>query len=314
MRVLYMGTPQFAVPSLKKLAEHFEVIGVVTQPDKPKGRGHKLTPPEVKEAALELGIPVFQPIKIRQPEFLQTISDLKPDIIMVAAYARLIPKALLELPRLGCINLHPSLLPRHRGAIPVPAAIMAGDKVTGISTFIMEEGYDTGPLLLQREVPILPDESGSGLLDRLSLIGADMMVETALGLENGTLVPKPQEGEANYTKPFSREDLIIDWKRSAEEVANFVRALYSEPEAGTSACGQTLKIGAAPVCGEFAAEAASAKPGEVVGSIKGKGFVVATGNGAVVLRLVKPAGKGWMDGAAFAAGRRLTVGSVLGEN
>ena len=138
MRVLYMGTPQFAFPSLKKLAERFEVVAVVTQPDKPKGRGNKLTPPPVKVAALELGLPVYQPLKVRDPEFLKLVEELNPDIVLVAAYAKLIPKSLLEIPRLGCVNLHPSLLPRHRGAIPVQAAIMAGDKITGVSTFIME--------------------------------------------------------------------------------------------------------------------------------------------------------------------------------
>lgn len=311
MRVLYMGTPQFAVPSLIKLAERFEVVAVVTQPDKPKGRGNKLTPPPVKTAALELGLPVYQPLKVRDPEFLSLVEKLQPDIILVAAYAKLIPKTLLELPRLGCVNLHPSLLPRHRGAIPVQAAIMAGDKITGISTFIMEEGYDTGAILLSKEVEIDPQESGSELMERLAVIGADVLVETALGLEAGTLQAQPQQGEFNYTKPFKREDLFIDWRKSSEEVANFVRALYSEPEAATLHNGQVLKVGQAPIANWDVAS--NAAPGQVLGQVKGQGYVVATGQGAVLLKLVKPAGKGWMDGAAFMAGRRLSVGDILGN-
>lgn len=312
MRVLYMGTPQFAVPSLKKLAERFEVVAVVTQPDKPKGRGNKLTPPPVKVAALELGIPVYQPLKVRDPEFLKLVEELNPDIVLVAAYAKLIPKSLLEMPRLGCVNLHPSLLPRHRGAIPVQAAIMAGDKITGVSTFIMEEGYDTGAVLMRQEVEIAPQESGSELMERLAEIGADMLVETAIGLEAGILQAQPQQGEFNYTKPFKREDLFIDWHKTAEETFNFVRALYSEPEAATLHNGQILKIGSSPVI-TWNEDSANTVPGQVLGQIKGQGYVVATGKGAVVLRLVKPAGKGWMDGAAFMAGRRLSVGDILGN-
>ncbi len=189
------------------------------------------------------------------------------------------------------------------------AAIMAGDKVTGVSTFLMEEGYDTGAVLMRREVEIEPQESGSELMDRLAEIGADMLVETALGLEAGTLQAQPQQGEFNYTKPFKREDLFIDWHKTAEEIANFVRALYSEPEAATLHDGQVLKIGKASAVAYDAPN--DVVPGQVLGQIKGQGYVVATGN--VVLQLVKPAGKGWMDGAAFMAGRRLAAGDILGK-
>ncbi|MGM9997910.1 MAG: methionyl-tRNA formyltransferase [Candidatus Bruticola sp.] len=310
MRILYMGTPQFAVPSLRKLAECFEIVGVVTQPDKPKGRGHKLTPPPVKSVALELGLPVYQPLKVRDPEFLSLVGKLNPDLILVAAYAKLIPKTLLELPRLGCVNLHPSLLPRHRGAIPVQAAIMHGDKVTGVSTFIMEEGYDTGPILMSRETAIGAQESGSQLMERLANIGASLLVETALGLEAGTLKAEAQCGDFNYTKPFQKEDLFVDWHKDSEQIADFVRALYHEPEAASRFQGQVMKIGRAPVI-DFVSEVDQPVPGQVIGQIKGRGYVIAAGNGAVVLELVKPAGKGWMDGAAFMAGRRLQIGDIL---
>ncbi len=315
MRIVYMGTPSFAVPSLIKLAEQFEVVGVVTQPDKPKGRGHKLAAPPVKEAAQKLGLPIWQPPKIRNAEFLAQMQDLQPDLILVAAYSKLIPPDLLQLPRLGCVNLHPSLLPRYRGAIPVQAPIMAGEVMTGISTFLMDEGYDTGPLLCQRQVPIEPQESGTELMERLAVLGADLLVETAVGLEAGTLKAVPQSGEANYTKPFKREELIVDWSRSAEEVVNFVRALYREPEAGTVHAGQPLKLGRVLKVedGWQGEPSGQTRPGQVIGAIKGQGFVVATGGGgAVVLRLVKPAGKGWMDGAAYLAGRNLQIGEQLG--
>ncbi|MBQ7528418.1 methionyl-tRNA formyltransferase [bacterium] len=312
MRVVYMGTPQFAVPSLEILHQNFQVVAVVTQPDRPKGRGCKLTPPPVKLKAEELGLPVYQPLKVRDPEFLSILQDLNPDIILVAAYAKLIPPSILNLPRLGCVNLHPSLLPRHRGAIPVPAAIMAGDKVTGITTFLMGEGYDTGDILLQREVEIKSGESGSELLECLSHIGAEVLLETVLGLERGEIKPVPQIGEANYTKPLKGEDLVIDWSKSALEIVNFVRALYSEPEATTSLRDQVLKIGKAEVAEGFGEELLQTRPGQVLALLKGRGPVVAAGGGAVLLQYVKPAGKGWMDGKSFMTGRRISVGDVLG--
>lgn len=312
MRVLFMGTPQFGVPSLEKLHERFEIVGVVTQPDKPKGRGRKLCAPPVKVRAEELGLPVYQPARVREPEFLAEAERLRPDIILVAAFAQLIPKALLDLPKYGCVNLHPSLLPRHRGAIPVPAAIMAGDRFTGVTTFVMEEGYDTGPILMQEKTEIGPEESGSELLERLSHTGADLLVKTALGLERGELKPVPQEGEFNFTRALKSEDLIIDWHKPAVEAADFVRALYSEPEAGTSCRGQVIKIGRLEVCPDFRPQEREFVPGQVVGQLKGKGYVIACGSGFVILRLVKPAGKGWMDGAAFMAGRRLQAGDILG--
>lgn len=313
MRVVYMGTPQFAVPSLEILHKNFQVVAVVTQPDKPKGRGHRLASSPVKLKAEELGLTVFQPLRVRDPEFLATLQELRPDIILVAAYAKLIPPSILNLPRLGCVNLHPSLLPRHRGAIPVPAAIMAGDRVTGITTFLMGEGYDTGDVLLQREVDIDPEESGSELLDRLSHIGAEILLETVLGLEAGRIEPVPQVGEANYTKPLNGEALSIDWSKSALEIANFIRALYDEPEATTFLNGQVLKVGKAEVVEGFEEELSQTiRPGQVMSLVKGRGPVVATGQGAVLLKYVKPAGKGWMDGKAFIVGRRIAVGDVLG--
>lgn len=312
MRLLFMGTPQFAVPSLELLAQHTQVVGVVTQPDKPTGRGQRLTPPPVKVAAQRLGLPVFQPLKLREPQVLEELEALKPEIVVVAAYAKLLPKRFLEMPPLGCVNLHPSLLPRHRGAIPIQAAIMAGDHKTGVTTFQMEEGYDTGAILLQEETDLGPEETGTELSERLAQLGAPLLWRTVQGLAQGTIVPRPQEGEFNYTKPFGREDLLFNWSRPAQELVDWVRALYAEPQASAQAGDKVLKVGRLRLAPEWDERAQSAQPGEVLGSIKGRGYVIASGRGAVLLDLVKPAGKGWMEGSAYLAGHPLAVGVLLG--
>lgn len=304
MRVVFMGTPEFAVPSLEALAANFDVRLAVSQPDKPRGRGQKVSAPPVKARALELGIPVAQPLKVRDPEFLEQLKALDPDIILVAAYARLIPPSILDLPRLGCINLHPSLLPRYRGAIPVQAPIMNGDPVTGITTFRMDEGYDTGDLLMQVETPLGPDETGEEALRRLAVEGAEVLVQTVRGLADGTLVRRPQPAEGDYTKPLRKEDLVVDWSQPAVRVRNFIRALAHEPGATATWAGEPMKLGRADVV-----DGVSGEPGVIVAIEKGRGPVVATGQGGVLLREVKPAGKGWMDGAAFVNGRRLEPGA-----
>lgn len=304
MRVVFMGTPEFAVPSLEALAAHFDVRLAVSQPDKPRGRGQKVSAPPVKARALELGIPVAQPLKVRDPEFLDQLKAIDPDIILVAAYARLIPPSILDLPRLGCVNLHPSLLPRYRGAIPVQAPIMNGDPVTGITTFRMDEGYDTGDLLMQVETPLGPDETGEEALRRLAVEGAEVLVQTVRGLADGTLVRRPQPAEGDYTKPLKREDLVVDWSQPAVRVRNFIRALAQEPGATAMWAGEPMKLGRAEVVPGIVGE-----PGVIVALEKGRGPVVATGQDGVLLREVKPAGKGWMDGAAFVNGRRLEPGA-----
>lgn len=304
MRVVFMGTPEFAVPSLEALAANFDVRLAVSQPDKPRGRGQKVSAPPVKARALELGIPVAQPLKVRDPEFLEQLKALDPDIILVAAYARLIPPSILDLPRLGCVNLHPSLLPRYRGAIPVQAPIMNGDPVTGITTFRMDEGYDTGDLLMQVETPLGPDETGEEALRRLAVEGAEVLVQTVHGLADGTLVRRPQPAEGDYTKPLKKEDLVVDWSQPAVRVRNFIRALAHEPGATATWAGEPMKLGRADVV-----EGVSGEPGVIVAIEKGKGPVVATGQGGVLLREVKPSGKGWMDGAAFVNGRRIEPGA-----
>jgi len=312
VRVVFMGIPEFAVPSLEELARAFEVQAVVSQPDRPRGRGLKRVPTPVKSRALELGLPVLQPARVRDPEFLEEMRRLAPDVILVAAYSRLIPPTILDMPRLGCVNLHPSLLPRYRGSIPIQAALMHGDSVTGITTFRMDEGYDTGDLLLQVEVPIRADENGEELAHRLARLGAEVLVDTVRGLEAGTLQRRPQASEGDYTRPLRKEDLVVDWDLPAAQICNFVRALAHQPAASTAWAGETLKVGRAQVVAQTPAPAA--EPGTVVALEKAKGPVVACGQGTVLLRELKPSGKGWMDAWAFVHGRSLQPGSRFRGN
>ncbi len=308
MRVVFMGTPRFAVPSLEALAADFEVLAVVSQPDRPRGRGLKVAPTPVKARALDLGLKVLQPARVRDPGFLEELTRLSPDIILVAAYSRLIPPAILELPRLGCINLHPSLLPRYRGAIPIQAALMNGDSETGLTTFLMDEGYDTGDLLMQVRVPIGPEETGQQLAERLAVQGGEVLVQTVRGLHDGTLSATPQPPEGDYTRPLRKEDLLVDWSLPASRVRDFLRALAHDPAASTSWRGEPVKLGRAELC-----PGAEAEPGTVVALERGLGPVVATGQGAILLKELKPAGKGWMDGWAFVQGRRVQLGESFGS-
>ncbi|MBQ7567538.1 methionyl-tRNA formyltransferase [bacterium] len=320
MRIVFMGTPEFAVPTLRALHREHSVLAAVSLADKPRGRGHKVSPSPVKACALELGLPVYQPARVRDEEFLREMSRLAPDAIVVAAYSRLIPSALLQLPRWGCLNLHPSFLPRYRGAVPVPAAIMHGDEKTAVTVFRMDEGYDTGDLLLWREETIGPSETGTQLLQRLAEAGAETVLDALRGLEDGALKPIPQDniepgfqrGEILYTKPFTKESLSIDWNWEADCISNFVRALMDVPTASTLWRGEVLKIGEAqPYSGEVGG-CLQAAPGQIVAIAKGRGPVVAAGQGYVLLAKVKPAGKGWMDGWSFAQGRQVSIGDRLG--
>lgn len=320
MRVVFMGTPDFAVPTLRALHQNHQVLAAVSLADKPRGRGHKISPSPVKACAMELGLPVYQPARVRDEEFLREMAQLAPDVIVVAAYSRLIPSVLLQLPRWGCLNLHPSYLPRYRGAVPVPAAIMHGDTKAAVTVFRMDEGYDTGDLLLWREVSVGEEETGTQLLQRLAELGAEAVLETLQGLANSSLTAIPQDtvsdpfqrGEVLYTKPFTKESLFINWHDSAEHIANFVRALMDVPTACTLWQGEVLKVGEVRVQAADDAAYSEAVPGQIVGIAKGRGPVVAAGQGYVLLSKVKPAGKGWMDGWSFAQGRRLEIGGRLG--
>lgn len=310
MRTIFMGSPEFAVASLDKVHQATELLAVYTQPDKVRGRrGNQLEPTAVKKRALELGLPVHEPKRIRDDEVIAQLRDYQPDAILVVAYAKLIPKEILELPRYGCINVHPSLLPRYRGAIPLQASIFSGDRETGVCTFFMDEGYDTGDIIVTRHTELGADETFSQLSSRLALVGADVLGETIelLRKDEAPRKKQPAEAEGGYTKPLSKADLAIDWTASAEVVRNKVRGLADEPGASTTLPnGESLKVGAAALSHQ------SGAAGKVLGVLKGKGPVVACGHGSVVLERVKPAGKGWMDGASFWNGGKLSEGDALG--
>lgn len=312
MRAVFMGSPEFAVASLEAVHECCQLLAVYTQPDKPRGRGNKVIPTAVKKRALELGLPVHEPNRIRDPEVVAQLQAYAPDVILVVAYAKLIPKSILDLPPHGCINVHPSLLPRYRGAIPLQAAVMNGDSETGVCTFFMDEGYDTGDIILMRRTPLGPDETGEQLSQRLAVVGADLLRETVAALEAGTAprIKQPAEAEGGYTKPLKKDDLLVDWSASAEQVRNFIRALAHDVGAGTWLGDKPLKLGRASISDVSTGGAA---PGTVLGTVKPKGFLVATGKGAVLIEELKPPGKGWMPCWSYLQGSPIQEGERLGR-
>lgn len=244
MRVVFMGTPDFAVPCLQNLLDSgFEVAGVFTQPDKPVGRKQTLTPPPVKELAVKHGIRVFQPPTLRTPEAVETVRGLAPEAIVVAAYGKILPKTVLDIPKYGCVNVHGSLLPKYRGAAPIQWAVINGEKETGVTTMLMAEGIDTGDILLSESTPVDPDETAGELFERLSTIGASLLVRTLEGLREGTVSRTPQkDGESCYAPMLKRELSRVDWSRPAVEIHNLVRGLNPWPAAETSYRGKRLKI------------------------------------------------------------------------
>jgi methionyl-tRNA formyltransferase len=308
MRIVFMGTPEFAVPSLKALIESGdEVVAVVTQPDKPKGRGLEVTPPPVKTLAQKHGIPVLQPQKIKTEEFLKQLEELKPDIICVVAYGKILPKGILELPKYGCINVHASLLPKYRGAAPINWAIIRGEKVTGITTMKMDEGMDTGDILLQREVPIEDEDTAETLSHKLSLTGAEVLIETLNLLKEGKLKPIPQNhSQATYAPMLKKEDGEIDWGKTAEEIRNLVRGTLPWPGAYTFLDNKILKVYKVRVV------EGQGKPGEVIKSDK-ETLRVATGENALDILELQIEGGKRLDTATFLRGRKIREEPYLGE-
>ncbi len=246
MRIIYMGTPDFAVPPLRRLhQEGHELIAAVTQPDKPKGRHGELSMSDVKKAALELSVPVLQPIKASDPDFIESIRELRPDAIVVAAYGQILKKELLDIPPMGCINIHASLLPRWRGASPVAASIMAGDEYTGVSTMLMDAGVDTGDILLQERTAIGPEDTAGSLTDRLSEMGAELLIRTLEGLEEGKLKPTKQESTGiafTYAGIMKKEQGDLDFSLSSEAAERQIRGLSPWPGAYTHIGGKLFKI------------------------------------------------------------------------
>ena len=311
MRIIFMGTPDFAVPSLRALCETGEdVVAVITQPDKPRGRGYVLTPTPVKAYALERGIPVYQPETLRGGAFDDTLRTLAPDLIIVVAYGKILPLSVLSCPPLGCINVHGSLLPALRGAAPMQRAIMDGHPVTGVTTMYMAEGLDTGDMLLREEVEILTDDNFESIHDKLAEVGARTLLATLAALRDGTLVAIPQDnGAATYAAKIEKEDRLLDFSRDAEAVHNLIRGLSPIPLAFThTPDGKLLKVPAARVA-RPAADGSLAAPGTVL-SLEG-GIEVACGRGSVLLTTVTPEGKSRMSAADYVRGRKLSLGDIL---
>ncbi|MDF0667561.1 MAG: methionyl-tRNA formyltransferase [Nitrospira sp.] len=311
MRIVFMGTPEFAVPSLEALLRSDDqVVGVVSQPDRPKGRGQQLVPPPVKLVAERAGIPVLQPLKIRTPEFLQALSAWRPDLIAVAAYGRILHTPILRLPPMGCVNVHGSLLPKYRGAAPVQWAVINGENSTGITTMLMDEGMDTGPMLLQEKLAILPDDTAGTLAPRLAELGGRLLVDTITQLKAGTLIQtKQDDGQATLAPLLKKEDGLIDWAMKATALGNRVRGLSPWPGAYTFFGQERWNIWkAVPNMG-----AATDKPGTIV-AVNKQAIVVATGDGLLDIREIQTANSKRMSVGQFLAGHRVMAGGQLGSS
>lgn len=298
MRVIFMGSPEFAVPSLRTLAAGYEVVAVVTQPDRGRGRGRKTMPPPVKEAALELGIEVLQPARVGSAESLAALELLKPGLIVVAAYGQILPQALLDLPRAGALNVHASLLPRWRGASPVQAAIYHQDEQTGVTIMQMDAGLDTGPILAQKSTPLQASETGGELSARLSKMGGELLLETLPAYLEGALIPEQQDDSlATYAPMLRKSDGKLDLKRSASQLAAQVRAYEPWPGSFLEWEGQRLRVVAA-----HSRSDAQPQPGSV-DIVEGKPML-GTASGALVLDQVQPPSRNVMPGEAFLQGYR----------
>ena len=308
LRTVFMGTPRFAVPSLAALAATENVTLVLCNPDRPSGRGQTVVPPPVKEEALRIGIPVYQPEKARHPDSVARIAAESPDLIVVAAYGHILPKSILDIPRIAPVNVHASLLPGYRGAAPINWAVARGETVTGITIMRMDEGMDTGPMLHVRELPIGEQDNAGTLYEKLAVLGAEALVEALAKLRAGTLAETPQDNaKATYAPMLKKEHGRIDWSRPAKEIRDLVRGMTPWPVATADHGGKALKVIAAAVA---PAGAPPGAPGEVV-SVDRAGIAVACGEGVVRLTVVQPEGGKAMDAWAYAQGRRVAKGDRL---
>jgi methionyl-tRNA formyltransferase len=309
-RVVFMGTPEFALPALERLAAGaYEIVGVYTQPDRPAGRGQQTTAPPVKRWALAHGLRVFSPATFRKPEAVEELRSLRPELVVVAAYGKLLPPAVLDIPPKGAVNIHPSLLPKYRGASPVAAAILAGDTVTGVTIMLLDEGMDSGPVLAQRREPVQPEDTTQSLTRRLALAGAELLMETLPSWLAGAIRPLPQDpAQATMCPRISKEDGEINWTRPAEEIARRVRAYYPWPGSATRWRGKGLKVIRAQAVLQSAGE-----PGTValLGTEAGKALVIACGLGALRIDEVQPEGRRPMGAQEFLAGYKAITGERL---
>ena len=312
MRVVFMGTPDFAVGTLEALIEAgHQVIGVVTQPDKPKGRGKTLMPTPVKEVALKHQIPVYQPKKVREEEFTETLRKLAPDVIVVAAFGQNITKEILEIPRFGCINVHASLLPAYRGAAPIQWAVINGEKESGVTIMQMDEGLDTGDMIDKVVVPLAEDETGGSLFDKLSQAGAQLCVKVLKDLEEGRAVreKQPEESTTAYASMISKKMGEINWKDSARSIEQLIRGLDPWPSAYTKLQGKTLKLWKARV---EDGQDEKGEPGQII-QVEKDAFYVQTGDGILKIEELQLEGKKRMDTGSFLRGFQIRPGEILGK-
>ena len=310
MRVVFMGTPDFAVQSLNALVDAgHEVTAVITQPDRPKGRGNKMAFPEVKTRALELGLPVHQPDSVKDEAFLELLKSYDPEVIVVVAFGRILPQAVLDLPPYGCVNVHGSLLPEYRGAAPIQRAVLDGRKETGVTTMRMDIGMDTGDMLLQATLPITDEDTTGTMFDKLAELGGKVLIDTLAGLENGTVVPvKQDDSKATHAARILKEDEVIRWEDSAEKIFCQIRGLSPAPGAYTWWNGERLKLWKARISDRETGKA----PGTVV-AISKNALTVQTGKGCLEVLELQPAGKKAMPAQAFSNGAGVAEGIVFGE-
>ncbi|CCF14825.1 methionyl-tRNA formyltransferase [Brevibacillus sp. 7WMA2] len=313
-RILFMGTPDFATQSLEALITNgYQVVGVVTQPDRPVGRKRVLTPPPVKELALRHGLPVYQPEKIRESESVQSVLDAtRPDLIVTAAYGQILPVSLLEAPKHGCINIHASLLPKYRGGAPIHASIINGEKETGVTIMYMVQALDAGDMISKVIVPIEERDTAASMFEKLATAGADLLIETLPKLLKGEITPEPQNHEeATFAPNIKRENERLDWNKSAREIYNQVRGMNSWPVAFTTFEGKVWKVWWAEVV-ELAGQLAT--PGTIIGRTE-DGLIIACGAGSIILKEIQPEGKKRMSVYDFlrGAGASIASGSKVGE-
>ena len=301
MNIIYMGTPDFAVPTLEKLCEsEHNILSVFTQPDKPFGRKQILTPSDVKVCAQSHNLTVYQPTTLKDESVCDLIKQQNPDVIVVVAYGKILPKNILDIPRYGCINVHGSLLPKYRGASPIQHAVLNGDKVTGVTTMFMGEGLDTGDILLKSETEVLPNETSAQLFDRLSLIGAELLLETLSSVEQGKVTPvKQDETQATYTKMINKSMCPIDWTKDNYTVHNQIRGLQTWPVATTTLEGKEIKIHSSLICDK------NGTAGEIISTSP---LTVACGSGSIVINELQLSGKKRMDSKTFLLGHPLKIG------
>ncbi len=309
MRILFMGTPDFAACALRAMIDaKLDVVGVVSQPDRPKGRGHKLVPTETKAVAQEAGIEVYQPEKLGNGELLPILQKLEPELIVVVAYGKILPDYIINYPQYGCVNVHASLLPCYRGAAPIQWAIINGDKTTGVTTMQMDKGLDTGDILLFEETEIGEYETSEELFERLAIMGGKLLLETVKRIEDGTLTPQKQPDEFTYAPMISRETGVVDWSKSAGEISKLICGMNSWPLASTKYKCETLKIATAEKC----ADNSEKENGTILSLEKGRGLKVSCGEGTLYIKTAQFPNSKKMNVEDYARGHEIEIGAVLG--